>query len=147
MSVKNATLVDRHIGRRIKMQRINLGMSQEALGEKIDLTFQQIQKYEKGINRVSATRLYDLAHVLDVEIIFFYEGLPARTVQPAGMEEGLPVEEYLDFVSSNEGMVLNQNFTRIRNKALRQSIVEMTKAIEAAQVDETKKPANKRTDR
>lgn len=133
MSLKNATLVDRHIGRRIKLQRLNLGMSQEALGERIGLTFQQIQKYEKGVNRVSATRLYDLSNVLNVDIAFFYDGLPDMAVQPTGMEEGVPVEEYLNFVSSHEGVMLNQNFTHIQSKSVRHSLIELARAIEAAQ--------------
>ncbi len=135
MSLKSVTLVDRHIGRCIRLQRINLGMSQEALGDHLGLTFQQIQKYERGINRVSAKRLYDLARILQVEISFFYEGIPEEkeAEQITGMEEGMPAEEYLDFVSSHEGVQLNKSFTRIRDKEIRQRIIDMARAIELSQ--------------
>src|SRR5262245_30468310 len=69
--------IDVHVGSRVRFRRMLLGMSQEKLGEKLGLTFQQIQKYEKGINRIGASRLFDLAQVLGVPVQFFYEEAPA----------------------------------------------------------------------
>ena len=72
--VKDPQPVDRHVGSRVRMRRMMVGMSQEKLGEACGITFQQIQKYEKGTNRMGASRLHHIARVLDVPIEFFYEG-------------------------------------------------------------------------
>ncbi|MBV1831111.1 helix-turn-helix transcriptional regulator [Komagataeibacter sp. AV436] len=80
--------VDVHVGNRIRLRRTLLGMSQERLGNALGLTFQQVQKYERGRNRVGASRLYDLACVLDVPVAFFFDGLPDR-----GMEQGAGMAE------------------------------------------------------
>ncbi|RPI31359.1 MAG: XRE family transcriptional regulator, partial [Hyphomicrobiaceae bacterium] len=72
--------IDVHVGSRVRFRRMLLGMSQEKLGEKLGLTFQQIQKYEKGINRIGASRLFDLAQVLGVSVQFFYEEAPTGEV-------------------------------------------------------------------
>ncbi|MGC6472701.1 MAG: helix-turn-helix domain-containing protein [Parvibaculales bacterium] len=133
MSLKKTSAVDRHIGQRLRLQRINLGMSQEALGERVNLTFQQIQKYEKGVNRVSAARLFEFSLVLNVEISYFYEGIKPPPKKPTGMQESMNVRDFMDFVSSHEGIALNRNFVRIRNKKVRQSIIDMTRAMEKAQ--------------
>lgn len=77
MSEQRATnAVDTHIGRRLRHRRLEIGMSQEQLAESLGVTFQQIQKYEKGVNRVAASRLYDITKALEVEITYFFEGLP-----------------------------------------------------------------------
>jgi transcriptional regulator with XRE-family HTH domain len=68
--------VDAHIGRRVRARRLEVGMSQEQLADLLGVTFQQIQKYEKGVNRVAASRLYDMTNALDVEITYFFAGLP-----------------------------------------------------------------------
>ena len=133
MSLKKTTSIDYHIGQRLRLQRINLGMSQEALGERVSLTFQQIQKYEKGVNRISASRLFEFSMVLNVGIEYFYEGLKPKRKKPTGMEESMNLRDFMDFVSSHEGVALNRNFVRIRNKKLRQSIIEMTRAMEKSQ--------------
>jgi len=133
MSIKNPTSADRHIGQRLRLRRMNLGMSQEALGAKISLTFQQIQKYEKGTNRISAARLFELANILDVDIGFFFEGLEPRHSDIQGMEESVSLPAFLDFVSSKEGSALNQSFTKIRDKRTRQSIINLTRSLEKAQ--------------
>jgi len=73
---RRANPIDIHVGSRVRFRRMLLGMSQEKLGEKLGLTFQQVQKYEKGINRIGASRLYDLAQVLGVPVQFFYEDAP-----------------------------------------------------------------------
>ena len=75
MVKKNPNPVDVHVGRRVRMRRVLIGLSQEKLGEHLDLTFQQVQKYEKGTNRVSASRLYEIAHILGVPVSFFFDDL------------------------------------------------------------------------
>ena len=145
MSIKNPTSADRHIGQRLRLQRMNLGMSQEALGARVSLTFQQIQKYEKGTNRISAARLFELANILDVDIGFFFEGLEQRRSDIQGMQESVSLPAFLDFVSSKEGSALNQSFTKIRDKRTRQSIINLTRSLEKAQTKtvKPKKRANK----
>jgi transcriptional regulator with XRE-family HTH domain len=105
-----------------------LGMSQEKLGEHLGLTFQQIQKYEKGINRIGASRLFDLARVLGVPVQFFYEELPASGDAASGFAER-PAESYaVEFLGSREGLELNKAFARITDPRVRRSIVELVRA-------------------
>ena len=108
-----------------------LGMSQEALGEKLSLTFQQIQKYEKGTNRVSASRLYELAQVLDVPVQFFFDG--AGNDEEAGMQEALAedphLSPFLDFVSSGQGIQLNSAFLQIDDRKMRRDVLAMIEGI------------------
>ena len=79
---RRANPIDIHVGSRVRFRRMLLGMSQEKLGEKLGLTFQQVQKYEKGINRIGASRLFDLAQVLGVSVQFFYEEAPVPEMRP-----------------------------------------------------------------
>jgi transcriptional regulator with XRE-family HTH domain len=105
-----------------------LGMSQEKLGEHLGLTFQQIQKYEKGINRIGASRLFDLSRVLGVPVQFFYEELPAASGAAPGFAER-PAESYaIEFLGSREGLELNKAFARITDPRVRRSIVELVRA-------------------
>jgi transcriptional regulator with XRE-family HTH domain len=76
-----ANAVDRHIGAKLRRRRLEIGMSQEKLAELLGLTFQQIQKYEKGVNRIAASRLYDMTRALDVSVVYFFEGLPEHAVK------------------------------------------------------------------
>src|SRR6516225_12248324 len=98
--------IDVHVGSRVRFRRMLLGMSQEKLGERLGLTFQQIQKYEKGINRIGASRLFDLAHVLGVPVQFFYEEAPAVFEAPPLTESmaGKPAENAIvEFLRSRDG--------------------------------------------
>lgn len=105
-----------------------LGMSQEKLGEHLGLTFQQIQKYEKGINRIGASRLFDLAKVLAVPVQYFYEELPVTGDGARGFAEP-PAESYaVEFLGSREGLELNKAFARITDPRVRRSIVELVRA-------------------
>jgi transcriptional regulator with XRE-family HTH domain len=106
-----------------------LGMSQEKLGEHLGLTFQQIQKYEKGINRIGASRLFDLAKVLGVPVQFFYEELPVSGGDGATGFAERPAESYaIEFLGSREGLELNKAFARISDPRVRRSIVELVRA-------------------
>jgi transcriptional regulator with XRE-family HTH domain len=109
-----------------------LGMSQEKLGEHLGLTFQQVQKYEKGVNRIGASRLFNLAHVLGVPVQFFYDDAPngnAEAAAMAGFAER-PAETYVvEFLASREGLELNKAFVRIVDARVRRSIVELVRAL------------------
>jgi len=124
--------IDTHVGSRVRLRRMLLGMSQEKLGEHLGLTFQQVQKYEKGVNRIGASRLFDLAHVLGVPVQFFYDDAPAgsgdATVAHGFAER--PTESYVvEFLSGREGLELNKAFVRISDPRVRRSIVELVRAL------------------
>lgn len=124
--------IDAHVGSRVRLRRMLLGMSQEKLGEHLGLTFQQVQKYEKGVNRIGASRLFDLAHVLGVPVQFFYDDAPggaAEQADAAGFAER-PAESYVvEFLSGREGLELNKAFVRISDPRVRRSIVELVRAL------------------
>ncbi len=105
-----------------------VGMSQERLGELLGLTFQQVQKYEKGINRIGAGRLFEVAGILGVPISFFYEDVDAgaRTGGFANGEEPPPV---MEFLSSGEGLQLSLAFMRIRDTKVRRRILELVRSL------------------
>jgi transcriptional regulator with XRE-family HTH domain len=135
MAKKTPNAIDRHVGSRLRMRRVLMGMSQEKLGEHLGVTFQQVQKYEKGMNRMGASRLQSASRALEVPVEFFFRDAPhfeANAGQPpTGAADGNFVA---DFLSSNEGIELNQAFVRIKDRKLRRRIVELVRA--AAGVDE-----------
>jgi transcriptional regulator with XRE-family HTH domain len=126
MVTKTANAVDRHVGVRIRTQRIVRGFSQTELGKAVGITFQQVQKYEKGTNRVSASRLQQIANVLEVTPDFFFDGASAKAVGDSGCEEVAVIDE---FISSRDGVALSQAFTRIRDVKIRRSIVLLVEQI------------------
>jgi transcriptional regulator with XRE-family HTH domain len=126
--------IDVHVGSRVRFRRMLLGMSQEKLGEKLGLTFQQIQKYEKGINRIGASRLFDLAQVLGVSVQFFYEEAPAGTgdgsqLMPAGFGEKPAQGSIVEFLRSRDGLELNKAFVRISDAKARKAIVDLVRSL------------------
>jgi transcriptional regulator with XRE-family HTH domain len=124
--------IDIHVGSRVRLRRMILGMSQEKLGESLGLTFQQVQKYEKGVNRIGASRLFDLAQVLGVPVQFFYEEAPQRSASAlpsTGMAER-PAESYVaEFLGSRDGLELNKAFSKIADQKIRKSIVDLVRAV------------------
>ncbi len=124
--------IDAHVGTRVRLRRMLLGMSQEKLGEHLGLTFQQVQKYEKGVNRIGASRLFDLSRVLGVPVQFFYDEAPAELVDTAltpGFSER-PTESYvLEFLSTREGLELNKAFVKIADPRVRRSVVELVRTL------------------
>lgn len=109
-----------------------LGMSQEKLAEHLGLTFQQVQKYEKGVNRIGASRLFDLAHVLGVSVSYFYEDAPvleAAGVAIPGFAERTGDSYIVDFLNTREGLELNRAFTRISDAKVRRSIVDLVRSL------------------
>jgi transcriptional regulator with XRE-family HTH domain len=124
---------DKHVGSRVRMRRMMLGMSQEKLGDALGLTFQQVQKYEKGTNRIGASRLQQISHILQVPVEFFFEGGPGA--QLAGRGEGAgnaPSPAYVaDFLSTSDGLALTKAFMRIEDAKLRRRIVDLVEQIAA----------------
>ncbi|WP_107988501.1 helix-turn-helix domain-containing protein [Breoghania corrubedonensis] len=128
-SKKAPNPVDVHVGSRIRLRRMMLGMSQEKLGEHLGITFQQIQKYEKGTNRVGASRLQHIATILNVPISFFFEDAPGVGEDQPGFAESQPTSYVVDFLSSSEGLALNRAFVRIEDSRVRRRIVDLVRAV------------------
>src|SRR3569833_1965840 len=131
MAKKAPNPIDKHVGSRVRMRRMMLAMSQEKLGDALGLTFQQVQKYEKGTNRIGASRLQQIAHILQVPVSFFFEGAPAggSGPQPAGMGEA-PSPAYVSgFLATSDGLSLTKSFMRIKNSKLRRRIVDLVEQI------------------
>jgi transcriptional regulator with XRE-family HTH domain len=128
MATKAPNPVDRHVGSRVRMRRMMMGMSQEKLGDAIGLTFQQVQKYEKGTNRIGASRLQQISQALQVPVAFFFEGAPTGTGAAAGTDA--PSPSYVsDFLASSDGLALTKAFMQIRDTKLRRRIVELVEGI------------------
>lgn len=126
---KKPNPIDVHVGGRIRLRRNMLGMSQEKLGENLGITFQQIQKYEKGTNRVGASRLQAIASILNVPVSFFFEDVPGREgVEATGLAED-STTYVVDFLNSAEGIQLNRAFARISEPKVRRKIIDLVKAL------------------
>ena len=106
-----------------------LSMSQEKLGESLGITFQQIQKYEKGTNRIGASRLQHIARVLQVPVAFFFEDAPGATPDQPGMAEPRSASYVVDFLSSSEGLQLNRAFIRIKDSKVRRKVIDLIRAM------------------
>jgi transcriptional regulator with XRE-family HTH domain len=126
MPAKPPNPVDRHVGSRVRMRRIMLGMSQERLGEGLGLTFQQIQKYEKGTNRIGASRIQHISEILQVPVSFLFEGSPGSS---AHFGEAPSPTYVADFLATAEGLALIRAFTRVPDIKLRRAIVDMVELI------------------
>ena len=130
---KNPNPIDIHVGSRVRMRRMMVGMSQEKLGEALGLTFQQIQKYEKGANRIGASRLHQIASALGVQIEFFYEGAPVPEGEaPTGFAEDPNPPYMTDFLSTADGLQLMRAFVRVRDSRVRKRIVDLVEALAEA---------------
>ena len=128
---KTPNPVDVHVGSRVRVRRMLLGMSQEKLGERMGLTFQQIQKYEKGANRIGASRLFDLSNILEVPVQFFFEEAPVESggFAAPGMAEPRPEEGVLGFLNSREGLELNRAFVQIRDPKVRRKLIDLVRSL------------------
>ncbi len=124
-----ANPVDKHVGSRIRMRRLMLGMSQEKLGDGLGLSFQQVQKYEKGTNRMGASCLQQISHVLQIPVPFFFEGAPRLPGQPTGIEEAPSPAYVSEFFATTDGLALTKAFMRIKEPALRRRIVHLVEQI------------------
>ena len=125
MPKKQANPIDIQVGNRVRIRRMLIGMSQERLGDLLGLTFQQVQKYEKGVNRIGAGRLFEVSRILNVPIDFFYEGV---STQPgAGELESAP--PVMEFVSSGEGLQLSLAFMKIKDAKVRKRVLDLVKSL------------------
>src|SRR5471032_3609260 len=131
MAKKSPNPVDRHVGARVRMRRMMLSMRQEKLGDALGLTFQQVQKYEKGTNRIGASRLQHISHILQVPVSFFFEGAPSVPGHhaPPGMAESPSPAYVSDFLATSDGLSLTKAFMRIKNAKLRRRIVDLVEQI------------------
>lgn len=129
-NVKKPNPIDVHVGGRIRMRRNMLGMSQEKLGESLGITFQQVQKYEKGTNRVGASRLQDISSILNAPVSFFFDDAPTKepATPRAPAEEG-PNTLAMEFCSTAEGLALNRAFVKISNPKIRKRIIDLVKTL------------------
>jgi transcriptional regulator with XRE-family HTH domain len=133
---KKPNPIDMHVGGRIRLRRNMLGMSQEKLGESLGITFQQIQKYEKGTNRVGASRLQAIASILGVPVSFFFEDAPGQESSAGGgFAEESPTAFAMEFCSTPEGLQLNRAFFRIADPKVRRRIVELVKSLSEEEAD------------
>jgi len=126
MATKAPNPTDRHVGSRVRMRRMMLSMSQEKLGDALGLTFQQVQKYEKGTNRIGASRLQQISNILQVPVAFFFEGAP-NPGAANGMGEASSPAYVADFLATSDGLALTKAFMRIKDPKLRRRIVDLVK--------------------
>ncbi len=129
---KTPNPIDVHVGNRVRLRRVMLGVSQEKLGEQLGLTFQQVQKYEKGANRIGASRLYKIAQALGVSVDFFFDELPEELVgaaRPSAGPKAASAPHIMGFVGSVEGVQLNSAFASIQNQDVRRRVLDLVKAI------------------
>src|SRR5438046_3645383 len=122
--------IDKHVGSRVRMRRMMLSLSQERLGDALGLTFQQVQKYEKGANRIGASRLQQIAQILDVPVSFFFEGAPALAGVPAGVAETPSPTYVADFLATSDGLALMKAFMRVRSAKVRRRIEPWDRAFD-----------------
>jgi transcriptional regulator with XRE-family HTH domain len=124
---KAASPVDRYVGSRVRLRRITVGMSQERLGEALGVTFQQVQKYEKGMNRISMSRMQRIAQVLGVPVSYFLEGAPRdeNAPQQFGFAEGTQQDYTADILSTPEGIALARAFAAISDPKVRRRVVDL----------------------
>ena len=132
--VTNNNAIDVHVGRRVRLRCTLLGMSQEQLGDALNITFQQVQKYERGSNRVSSSRLWDIGQILDVPVSFFFDDMSRETMEhsPRRMlhrTESEYEEQRVDPMARRETLELVRAYYRIENQQVRKRITEMVKAV------------------
>lgn len=130
MAKKAPNPIDKHVGSRVRMRRMMLNMSQEKLGDALGLTFQQVQKYEKGTNRIGASRLQQIALILQVPVEFFFEGAPdLREISTSSNETSSSPAFVSDFLATSDGLALTKAFMRITDPRIRRRIVDLVEAI------------------
>jgi transcriptional regulator with XRE-family HTH domain len=130
MANKKSSPVDAHVGSRVRLRRMLVGLSQEKLGERMGLTFQQIQKYEKGVNRIGASRLFQLSQILEVPVQFFFEGAPPADGSSEGGFAEPGTEAFLyEFLNTRDGLELNRAFVKIADANVRRSVVDLVRSL------------------
>jgi len=135
VSERSANPVDVHVGARVRLRRLMLRMSQDKLGENLGVTFQQVQKYERGTNRVSASRLWGMADVLDVPVQYFFEGLALES-ESGGFGDNDQTPLVYDFINSPDGVQLAAAFSRITDPKVRRQVLQLVRALAGEGEDE-----------
>lgn len=135
MNAKTPNAIDSYVGSQVRMRRQLLGLSQERLAEQIGVTFQQVQKYEKGVNRIGASRLQRIAEVLNTSPSFFFQQDPSEPLSLAGLDLTVAADPVAEFLHSKEGLALNKAFMKITDSHLREKIVALVKAMAQTQVE------------
>jgi transcriptional regulator with XRE-family HTH domain len=133
---RGANKIDVHVGDRIRRRRRALGVSQDRLAEQLGLTFQQVQKYERGANRVSASKLYQIACALQASIPYFFEGLP-DPITPTGVAESAPTPFVHDMPLTPEERELSALLSRIESKRVRRKLLELVRSLADDLADDT----------
>jgi transcriptional regulator with XRE-family HTH domain len=127
---KKPNPIDVHVGKRVRLRRTMLGFSQEKLGDSLGITFQQIQKYEKGSNRIGASRLQQLSEILKTPISFFFEEAPgSEKAAIEGMSEADSPNYIVDFLSTSEGLQLYKAFANIKDPKVRKKIIDLVRSL------------------
>lgn len=130
MASKKSNRIDAHVGSRVRLRRMVVGLSQEKLGDKIGLTFQQIQKYEKGVNRIGASRLFSLSQILEVPVQFFFEGAPqAERLKNHGYADSGTEDFLYEFLNTRDGLELNRAFVKISDARVRRTVIELVRSL------------------
>lgn len=136
MPKRSMNPIDAHVGARVRLRRMLVGMSQERLGELLGVTFQQVQKYEKGANRIGASRLYEVSRILEVPVQFFFDDLPEDgdrpVARPHGFSDSAGEPFVMDFVSSSEGLALNRAYFSIQDGKVRRSLLDLVRNLAGA---------------
>jgi transcriptional regulator with XRE-family HTH domain len=145
MTKKAPNPIDKHVGSRVRMRRMLIGMSQEKLGEALGLTFQQVQKYEKGTNRIGASRLHQIAGILGVTIDFLYHGAPKMGAPSSAAMEELSSTDLSAFLSTADGVQLMKSFLAITDSKVRRKVVELIATLSEEEGEPVKTPRSKRT--
>ena len=127
--LKSPNPIDRHVGARLKMRRKLVKMSQGKLGESLGVTFQQVQKYEKGSNRIGASRLHQISRVLNVMPAYFFDGAPVQPTSARAAAEPEGNAYVADFLSTSEGIQLNRAFARINDAKVRKRIIDLVSSL------------------
>jgi len=135
MNAKTPNAIDSYVGSQVRMRRQLMGLSQERLADQIGVTFQQVQKYEKGMNRIGASRLQRIAEVLNTSPSFFFQQDPNEPLSLAGLDLTVTADPVAEFLQSKEGLALNKAFMKITDMHLREKIVALVKAMAQTQVD------------
>jgi transcriptional regulator with XRE-family HTH domain len=129
MSIKEPNPIDKHVGNRLRMRRLMLSLSQEKLANNLGITFQQVQKYEKGTNRISASRLQHASHILDVPVSFFFEQAPDLAGHRSRQTDSRSTAHVDGFLATSDGLALAKAFMQIDDLPLRRSIVRVVEGI------------------
>ena len=125
--------IDKYVGSRVRMRRMMLSMSQEKLGDALGLTFQQVQKYEKGTNRIGASRLQRIAEVLHTSPSFFFEQENSEPLTLQGLDLSANMDPVAEFLRTKEGLVLNRAFLKIADSNIRETVIALVKAMAQAE--------------